>query len=403
MAQLKKKFIGNSEVGATKIRLENNLELRARNAADSADVNLLKLDASNIVQLLSQTQISTSPSAANDVANKSYVDTRVASVLSEFDYKASVRVASTAALSIATDLENGDSVDGVTLVTGNRVLLKNQADPAENGIYIVPASGAASRASDFDSDAEVTAMSIIPVSEGTANGDSVWMLTTNDPIVVGTTGLVFAKLGPSSTVAGDGISVSGSTVSVNHDGEGLTFVANQLALELDGSTLSKSASGVKVAAAGITGTELNTSVAGDGLAGGGGSALSVNVDSTTIEINADSLRVKDAGISAAKLAAGVAGDGLSGGAGSALSVNSAFEILTLNGTDITNQYKDIAVDAILTSIQVSVSGVAQTSGVDFTVTDEGANSRITFAGDLATGGNAALVSGDVLNVSYITK
>jgi len=196
MAQLKKKFIGNSEVGATKIRLENNLELRARNAADSADVNLLKLDASNIVQLLSQTQISTSPSAANDVANKSYVDTRVASVLSEFDYKASVRVASTAALSIATDLENGDSVDGVTLVTGNRVLLKNQADPAENGIYIVPASGAASRASDFDSDAEVTAMSIIPVSEGTANGDSVWMLTTNDPIVVGTTGLVFAKLGP---------------------------------------------------------------------------------------------------------------------------------------------------------------------------------------------------------------
>ena len=71
----------------------------------------------------------------------------------------------------------------------------------------------------------------------------------------------------------------------------------------------------------ITADELNVSVAGAGIVGGGGTALSVNVDDSTMEVSTDVVRVKDAGITAAKLAAAVAGDGLSGGAGTALAVN----------------------------------------------------------------------------------
>lgn len=97
-------------------------------------------------------------------------------------------------------------------------------------------------------------------------------------------------------VTNDGINVTSGAITIVHDGQGLQFVSEELALELDGSTLSKSASGLKVAAAGITEVELNASVAGDGLAGGAGTPLSVNVDNVTIEINADTLRVKADGI-----------------------------------------------------------------------------------------------------------
>ena len=93
-----------------------------------------------------------------------------------------------------------------------------------------------------------------------------------------------------------------NNVAVN-PGEGIE-ISTGVRVKLDGSTIARSASGIKVASAGITGTELNTSVAGNGLAGGGGSALSVNVDGSTVEINSDTLRVKDAGIVAAKLGTG---------------------------------------------------------------------------------------------------
>lgn len=109
------------------------------------------------------------------------------------NFKEACRVATTAAITIATALNSGDSIDGVTLANGDRVLVKNQAAPEENGIYIVSATPA--RATDFDADAEVRGGTIVAVSEGTTNGNSAFMLTTNDVITVGTTGLVFATFG----------------------------------------------------------------------------------------------------------------------------------------------------------------------------------------------------------------
>lgn len=117
------------------------------------------------------------------------------------DFKESVRVATTGTGTLATSFENGDTVDGVVLATGDRILIKDQAAPADNGIYTVNASGAPTRATDFDADAEVTAGCVIPVAQGTANGDKLFILTTNDPITVGSTGLAFATLTASGAAA----------------------------------------------------------------------------------------------------------------------------------------------------------------------------------------------------------
>lgn len=95
------------------------------------------------------------------------------------------------------------------------------------------------------------------------------------------------------------------------------------------------------AAGWVTATRLAASVAGNGLSGGAGTALSVNVDDSTIEINSDTVRVKDAGITAAKLAAAIAGNGLAGGAGTALSVNTDGVGLEISGDAL--QLKNLGV------------------------------------------------------------
>jgi hypothetical protein len=126
---------------------------------------------------------------ATQAAIKAYVD----ALLAGLSWKQAVRAATTAAVTLATDLENGDSIDGVTLATGNRILVKNQAAPAENGIYVVAASGAPTRATDADSGAELVNASVY-VSEGTTLADTQWTCTTNATITVGSTSLAFAQL-----------------------------------------------------------------------------------------------------------------------------------------------------------------------------------------------------------------
>lgn len=117
--------------------------------------------------------------------------------LSTASWKEPVRAATTSAHTLATDFENGDTIDGVVLATGDRILIKNQTDPAENGIYTVNASGAPSRSSDADTGSELVNAAVV-VSEGTVNGDSVFTCTTNAPINVGTTGLTWSAISTSS-------------------------------------------------------------------------------------------------------------------------------------------------------------------------------------------------------------
>ena len=181
---------------------------------------------------LAQVRVATTPSNANDIASKSYVD----STVNGLDVKESVRVATTAAGTLASSFANGSTVDGVSLSTGDRILLKDQADASENGVYTVNASGAPTRATDFDADSEVTSGAFFFVEEGTTNGDNGFTLTTNDDITVGTTDLTFTQFSGSGQItAGTGMTKSGNTLNVI-GGDGITANANDIAIDIAASS-----------------------------------------------------------------------------------------------------------------------------------------------------------------------
>ena len=273
--QIKKKNILNNAVGAAKIRLENNTYLRARNAADSADINVFRVNASNVIEFASIPQASGTPSANNDLATVLYVKNIAAGLR---DPKDACRAASTADVNIASAPA---TLDGVTLASDDRILLKNQTTASENGIYVFNGTGnALTRSTDADEDAEVTQGLSTYVVSGTVNQRTGWLLSTVDPIVVGTTSLTFVQVPiPDPVIFGK-------------------------------------------------------------------------------------------------------------------------ETLTLNGTDITNQYKDLAVQIRASSLNLSFGGVIQREGVDYTLSTVLGVTRITFAGDLATGGASELVATDELDAQY---
>lgn len=133
------------------------------------------------------------PSSGTDAANKNYVDTAISSLNSLFDSKGSVRVATTAAGTLATSFENGDTIDGVVLATGDRILIKDQSSQAENGIYTVNASGAPTRSTDMNVWAEVPG-AFVAVEEGTSNADTVWLCTSNQGGTLGTTAITWQQI-----------------------------------------------------------------------------------------------------------------------------------------------------------------------------------------------------------------
>ena len=159
------------------------------------------------------------------IATKGYVD----AARQGLDVKASVRVASVAPVAIASALEAGDTIDGITLVAGDRVLLKDQSTASENGIYVAVASGAASRADDANTSAKVTTGMFTFVAEGTVNGDNGFVLTTNDTITLGTTGLTFVQFsGAGQVIAGAGLTKSGNTLDVVGTADRITINADSV-------------------------------------------------------------------------------------------------------------------------------------------------------------------------------
>lgn len=170
------------------------------------------------------------PNADKDVANKAYVD----AARSGLDVKQSVKLATNAALPSFTHLSgvltasaNGAlTLDGIELNGGDvgiRVLVKNEtsANSPYNGIYTVTASGDAgnpyvlTRATDADSNAEVTPGLFVFVEQGTAWADSGWVLTTDGTINLGSTNLTFVQFSAAGqSIAGNGLTKTGNTIDV---------------------------------------------------------------------------------------------------------------------------------------------------------------------------------------------
>ena len=174
------------------------------------------------------------PTSAMQAATKEYVD----SVASGLNAKQACRVASTINIPSLSGLL---TIDSITVTSGDRVLVKNQLTASQNGIYIA-ASGAWVRSTDMNTGTEaISAFTFI--TSGSTQSSTGWVQITPAPITIGTTSLIFTQFsGPGTYTA---------------DGQGIILVGNQFQLQLDGTTLSKSGSGLKVATGGITNNEVN--------------------------------------------------------------------------------------------------------------------------------------------------
>lgn len=164
--------------------------------------------------------------AASDAVNKGQLDAAVAGL----SWKQAVRVATTGAGTLASSFENADVVDGVTLATGDRILIKNQASGGENGIYTVNASGAPTRATDNDSGAEMLGAAVM-VQEGTTQANTQWVQTVDGTITIGTTATTWSQFGGGGTyTAGNGLTLSTNDFNVGA-GNGITVAADSVAVD----------------------------------------------------------------------------------------------------------------------------------------------------------------------------
>ena len=163
---------------------------------------------------------------ATSLVSKEYVD----AVKVGLDFKDSVRVATTANISLSSAPA---AIDGVTLSSDDRVLVKDQSTGSQNGLYVFNGSGSAmTRATDADANAEVTSGMFTFVTEGTVNADSGFVLTTDGSITVGTTALAFAQFsGAGQITAGAAMTKTGNTLDVAVDGQSLEVSSDALRIK----------------------------------------------------------------------------------------------------------------------------------------------------------------------------
>lgn len=181
--------------------------------------------------------LSADPVTDFQAATKRYVDNAIQGLAA----KDAVKAATTAPGTLASSFENGDVLDGVTLTTGDRILIKNQVSQAENGIYIVQASGAPIRSSDADVFSELVSAFVF-VEQGASQANTGWISQAISGGTLGTDPIPWVQFSSAGVVT--------------TDGQGIERVGNELRLEIDGPTLSKSGSGIKVADASIGTTQL---------------------------------------------------------------------------------------------------------------------------------------------------
>jgi hypothetical protein len=163
---------------------------------------------------------------ATSLVSKEYVD----AVKVGLDFKDSVRVATTANISLSSAPA---AIDGVTLSSDDRVLVKDQSTGSQNGLYVFNGSGSAmTRATDADANAEVTSGMFTFVTEGSTNADSGFVLTTDGSITVGTTALAFAQFsGAGQITAGAAMTKTGNTLDVAVDGQSLEVSSDALRIK----------------------------------------------------------------------------------------------------------------------------------------------------------------------------
>ncbi len=243
---------GSGQLAHSDLSLDDGLNPHSLTAAE---LSVLDLGGGTLTGFLI---LDANPTAALHATTKQYTD----SVAAGIRLRVPCEAASTANVDESAELEADDVIDGYTLVEGDRVLLKDQTAPEENGVYVAVANaaGAASRATDFDTYTanEIYTGSFFTITNGTANDDLQYILTTPNPITVDTTELTFSYFGTvNAYVAGDGIDLSTLTFSTDiKANDGLEIVSTELTVDYDETTIG--ITGNKLAVLGIPWTSINS-------------------------------------------------------------------------------------------------------------------------------------------------
>lgn len=398
------KIAPNAVTGAT-LRLANDEYLRARNAADDDDVQIVKVNNANRITFASIPQFSGTPSAPNDIVNVSYLDAR----LEGLKPKESVRLATTTADG-NLDLSTGGllTIDGFPTVAGDRILVKNQTAAAENGIYIAD-TNAWVRAADANAATELEGAYTI-VREGSENGLKGWVQTA----IIGTLGtspVTFVQFSATTAmIGGDMITVSGATISVDLASDsGLESTnpgndAGQLRIKLEGTNptlhIQSNALGVKLdAARALTVTS---------------TGIGVNLESTqpSLQITSNELGIKfDAVGGLSKGAAGtkVNTDGSTtkiNGSNQVEGLKAIEESFTLTGTNTSTGYIDLSYAAYGTSASVNsvtlcLAGFpTQQKTIDYSVSLTGGSGGVTRIDWSGLGLDGFVIPGDKIIANY---
>ncbi len=284
------------------------VQITGRQIANAAvDVNKLDLSSGTFDFQSAVLQIA-APVADNQAATKAYVD----GIAQGIHWKDSARIATTANIT----LSGAQTIDGVSVVADDRVLVKNQTSSEENGLYLCKA-GSWVRTTDMNESDEFSGSAVF-VREGTTFADSGFVCTNDGAVTVGTTEIVFVQFtGAGQVEAGAALTKTGNRLDVAVDDSSIEVSSDALQVKLLGITdgmLAGSISNAKLSNSTISGVALGGNLNALSASASGaitmtsynGSAaisnISVAVDDSSIEINSNALRIKDAGVTNAKLA-----------------------------------------------------------------------------------------------------
>lgn len=349
--------------------------------------------------------IQNAPTSGTDIVNKAYAD----SIASGINFHQAVRLATVAALpaytynngssgvgaTITANANGALSIDGVAVVAGNRVLIKNEVGAAQayNGVYVVTQTGSGStpfiltRATDFDSAGsgvdQIDAGDFFLVTAGATLSNTSWVQQTPLPITVGTTPIIFSQFGaPVLYTAGTGLTLAGTVFSITNTGVSANTYGSAssvpvIAVNAQGQITSASSTSISIAASQITSGAVAVGTGGTGL--------------TATPTNGQLLIGNGAGYSLSTLTAGT-GVSVTNGSGSVTVTNTApDQIVSLTGagsTVVTGTYPNFTITSTAgTGTVTSVAASGGTTGLTFS------GSPITTSGTLTLGGTLAVANG----------
>ncbi len=218
---------------------------------------------------------------------------QVQQLLAGLDWKQHVRAMSDSSIT----LSGTQTVDGVSLIAGDRILVQNQATASANGIYVV-AAGAWSRSSDTNTASGLLAASVY-VDEGTVYKGSAWVQTAPAPITIGTTAITFVKFASIlPLIFRNGLTQTGQTIDVTPGDTSLTSAVNSLIVNLNTNGGLVTSSGIKInlnatnPGLAITTNALDVKYNPAGAIVASASGITANTDSVSLEISSNALRIK---------------------------------------------------------------------------------------------------------------